>query len=302
LLYTAGEQTSAENGPRLCYNAAMVIDFHTHVFPPQVKRQRAEYVQHDPLFAQLYANPKAVLASAEDLIADMDLQSVERSVILNIAWQSSPDCQETNRYLLESAARHRGRLIPFGMVRLDDPASALPEIDYLARNGAKGVGEVRPQPAWLANPELIRPVLQALIDHRMILLTHSSEPLGHIYAGKGNLTPQLIQPLIAAFPELVIVCAHWGGGLPFYALMPEVKNSFRNVYFDCAASPYLYRPEIYPLVAKMVGAQKILFGSDYPLLKPARLLPEIRSQGLNEDDKDWILAGNAARLLGLEER
>ena len=72
-----------------------------------------------------------------------------------------------------------------------------------------------------------------------------------------------------------------------------------KVYFDTAASPLLYSPKVYEQVIQLVGADKILFGSDYPLLEQGRLLREIESLDLPEEIKKQILAGNAQRLLGI---
>ncbi len=110
----------------------------------------------------------------------------------------------------------------------------------------------------------------------------------------------MLYPLITSFPDLTLVCAHWGGGLPFYALMPEVKKAMSNVFFDTAASPLLYSPQIYNQVIQLVGADKILFGSDYPLLAQSRLLKEIKSLDLPEKTERLILSGNAQRLLGIK--
>ena len=101
---------------------------------------------------------------------------------------------------------------------------------------------------------------------------------------------------------MTIILAHWGGGLPFYALMPEVKKAIKNVFFDTAASPLLYSPQIYEQAVSLVGAERILFGSDYPLLEQGRALKEITSLNLSEEAKNLILAGNAQRLLGMTDK
>jgi uncharacterized protein len=242
-----------------------------------------------------------MIATADDLIASMDRQSIDKSVILNIAWDSSDLCHESNAHILESVARYPGRLIGFGMVKLDEPESALREIEVLAESGARGIGEIRPPQNWLRNPSLIEPVVNAIIERQMILLTHASEPVGHLYDGKGDVTPESIYPFIQAFPKLKLVCAHWGGGLPFYALMPEVRKSLAQVYFDSAASPYLYQPEVYRLAAELAGQDKILFGSDYPLLPPSRLLKQIQSLHLGSEFESNVLFQNALNLLGIPE-
>ena len=73
----------------------------------------------------------------------------------------------------------------------------------------------------------------------------------------------------------------------------------KNVYFDTAASPFLYSSQIYNQVSQLVGAEKILFGSDYPLLTQTRLLQEINAADLPEEAKRLILSGNAQKLLGI---
>ena len=113
------------------------------------------------------------------------------------------------------------------------------------------------------------------------------------------MTPGVLYPLIMRHPDTTLVCAHWGGGLPFYALMPEVRDAMSNVFFDTAASPFLYRPDIYATVVGLVGADHVLFGSDYPLLRPRRLLKEIEEANVSPEDRQLITSGNARRLRGL---
>jgi predicted TIM-barrel fold metal-dependent hydrolase len=279
----------------------MIIDFHTHVFPPQIKKNRSKYIELDPCFALLYSDPKAKIATADELIASMDEGGIDISVIANIGWTTHELCVETNDYIMESVSRYPQRLVGFCAVQ-PQSSGAVAEIERCAKAGIKGVGEMRPdiQLLDLSDEFAMAPFVEALIKHKLILLTHASEPLGHDYPGKGSITPEVLYPFITSFPELTIVCAHWGGGLPFYALMPEVKKAMANVFFDTAASPLLYTPEIYNQVIKLVGADKILFGSDYPLLAPSRLIKEIKALKLGEETENLILSANARRLLGIK--
>jgi predicted TIM-barrel fold metal-dependent hydrolase len=136
----------------------------------------------------------------------------------------------------------------------------------------------------------------------LIFLTHSSEPVGYEYAGKGSITPDILYSFITAFPNLKIVCAHWGGGLPFYALMPEVAKALGNVFFDAAATVFLYKPEIFEQVSHIIGSDKILFGSDYPLMSQSRVIAQVQSARLSGDDKEKILGLNAQKLLYYDDR
>ncbi len=249
----------------------------------------------------LYSNKEAKLATTDELIESMDKVGIDVSVIVNTGWTTHELCVETNDYILESIARHPKRLIGFCAVQPQSPEAAIAEIERCAKGGMRGVGEMRPdmQLFDLGDEEAMQPIVEALRKHKLILLTHASEPVGHDYPGKGIITPDRLYPFITNFPDLTIVCAHWGGGLPFYALMPEVKQAMKNVFFDTAASPFLYSPQVYNQVTQLVGADKILFGSDYPLLAQTQLLQEINSADLSEEAKSLILSGNAQRLLSI---
>jgi len=279
----------------------MIIDFHTHIFPPQVKKKRSQYIDRDPCFALLYAKKEAKIATAEELIESMDKAGIDVSVVVNLGWMTHELCAETNDYILESIARYPKRLIGFCTVQPQSVEAAIGEIERCVESGARGIGELRPdiQLLDLEDESIVSPLVEVIKKHRLILLTHASEPAGHDYPGKGIITPDVLYPFITHHPDITVVCAHWGGGLPFYALMPEVKKALHNVYFDTAASPFLYQPRIYSLVSELVGADKILFGSDYPLMPQARLIQEINSAALAEEEKDLILSGNARRLLKL---
>lgn len=256
-------------------------------------------MRRDPCFSLLYANPETRLATAEELIASMDEEGIDCSIALNIGWTSHELCLETNDYIMEALSRYPDRLVGFCAIQPRAGEMAIAEIERCARGGMRGIGEMMPdiQGFDLGDEEIMRPVIEAAKRHRLIFLTHSSEPVGHEYMGKGKITPDILYRFICRFPQLPIVCAHWGGGLPFYALMPEVKTALEDVFFDTAASPFLYQPEIFKHVAEIVGVKKILFGSDYPLMSQSRVIKQVRSLDMGGEAEDMILGGNAEGLL-----
>ncbi len=264
-----------------------------------MKEQRQNFMPADPCFAELYGSPKAKIATAEEIIAHMDEVGIDASVILNAGWSSQEACNRTNDYILDSAARYPGRLIPFVCVQPMAGRAAIDELERCIRGGARGIGEMRSdtQGFDMGDRELMGPIAELAVRHRLFFLTHASEPVGHLYPGKGAITPGSLYHLIQSFPDLQVVCAHWGGGLPFYALMPEVAKAMANTYFDTAATPFLYQPEIFRHVAAIAGADKILMGSDYPLMSPRRVVAQIQLLDLAHETVEMILGGNAERLL-----
>jgi predicted TIM-barrel fold metal-dependent hydrolase len=97
-----------------------------------------------------------------------------------------------------------------------------------------------------------------------------------------------------------VVLAHWGGGLPFYELMPEVAAATARVVYDTAASTYLYRPAVFRAVLDVVGPERVLWGSDHPVLSLGRFLRRTRKlAGLLPEEEGPVLGGNARRVYGL---
>lgn len=281
----------------------MIIDFHTHIFPPWIKERRDEYLKRDSCFSLLYSQPKAKLVTAEELVASMDENGIDLSVALNIGWESHKLCVATNDYILDSISRYPDRLIGFCSVQPKAGDTAIIELERCAKAGARGIGEMRSdvQGFDLTDKTIMQPLVDAVVKHNLIFLTHSSEPVGHQYIGKGSITPDVLYSFIVSFPDLKLVCAHWGGGLPFYALMPEVAKVLTNVFFDTAATVFLYQPQIFPQVSDILGSNKILFGSDYPLISQNRIIAQIQSSQLPEEDKAKILGANAQKLLCRDE-
>ena len=278
----------------------MIVDFHTHIFPDEVRTARDEFLQRDAWFGVLYENPKNKLASAEDVVASMVAAGVDRTVVFGFPWRDSKLCSWHNDYLIESVRRYPDKLIGFACVQPLDAKDAH-ELSRCLEAGLMGLGELGPdgQRFDIEDRRVLEASAEVLQHYDRPLLTHASEPMGHSYAGKGKTFPWKLLKLAQNFPDLTLIFAHWGGGLPFYDLMPEVGELLRNVYYDTAATSYLYRFDIFPVAARLVGADRILWGTDYPLLSQAKMLVRIRESGLDDAQLDAILGDNAARLLRL---
>ena len=282
----------------------MIIDCHSHVFFDEVRERRWVFQGRDAWFGTLYERPKTRLAAAEDVVAAMALSGVDRTVIMGFPWRDGGLCAAHNDYLIDAVRRYPDQLIGFAIVQPLDGAKAAHELERCLAAGLRGCGELGPDGQGFAvdNPAHLGPLAEVLIAAERPLLVHSTEPVGHLYAGKGSVYPAKLLAAAQAFPELRIICAHWGGGLPFYELMPEVAAALRNVYYDTAASTYLYDFRIFALAVRLVGAERILWGTDYPLLGQARFLERVRAVGLDPADEAAILGDNAARLLRVVSR
>ena len=279
----------------------MVIDSHCHILPPNFQQRRAELLARDVTFATLFAKNGTAMATAETLVDAMDRAEVSRAVVMGMGWTDPVLAREVNDYLIESVQQNPHRLTGFCSVNPAWGDDALAEVERCAAQGLTGIGELHPdtQGFDIADGPDLASLMSTARRLTLPVMVHASEPVGHLYAGKGATTPEKLYRFIENFQDNTIVCAHWGGGLPFYALMPEVPGLMKNVYFDMAASPLLYRAEVLPTVASLVGPEKILFATDFPLIPHQRLLRQVAESGLDSTAKEAILGGNAARMLGL---
>ncbi len=279
-----------------------MIDAHTHLFPDDVRRDRRPYLARDAWFGELYASESIVLIEPEEMIASMDAAGIERSVVCGWPWRDAGLCREQNDFLAGVARRYPERISWLAIVNpLDSGAAA--EIERAVSLGASGVGELNADAQGFEwqQPHTLGPAVDAATALDVPFLTHCSEPVGHAYPGKGTATPEKLLEFFTAWPDLRVVAAHWGGGLPFYELMPEVQQHCRNVVYDTAASTYLYRWDVFPVIERLIGSGRILFGTDYPLLKQANFLLRTLASGLPESSTATILADNADRVFRFSE-
>src|SRR5262245_10105503 len=195
----------------------MIIDFHTHIFPPDIIARRGRLLRRDPFLEELYSSPKAKMATAEELIASMEADGVDLSVTFPFGWSDPGLAEECNSYIIQAMRAYPGRIIGLAAVQPLAGARAIAELERCAQVGMPGFGELMPhgQGYRLSDTRLLAPLVEAAQHLGMFALTHASEPVGHLYAGKGDVTPAELQAFVAAFPHLRVVAAHWGGGLPF---------------------------------------------------------------------------------------
>jgi len=279
----------------------MLMDVHTHIFPPQIIADRQAYFAGEPTFQALYQSPKARMIGAEDLIRAMDEARIDVSVTFGFPWTDTELAARHNDYVLAAAARYPARIVALACVYpLSRGAAA--EADRCLRAGARGLGELAIY-GQVDEAEALRhfePLIACLSEPRRPLLVHANEPVGHAYPGKAPLKLSFYYELARKCAGIPLILAHWGGGLCFYELLKkEAGEVLANVTYDTAASPYLYKSSIYARMVAAIGQEKILFGSDYPLLAPARYFKEMEQCGLSAEAMGALCGANSARLFGL---
>lgn len=281
----------------------MIIDIHTHIFPATIRNNREAFFDEEPAFRMLYGSKSSKMEGSRNLIGSMDSEGVDVSVVFGFPWKTADNFRRHNDYIIESITANPEKLIGLSCF---DPVSdkGAKEAERCFKSGLKGVGELAVYDSSLTGDIVSRmgDVMAVCREYGAPLLFHTNEPVGHHYPGKQEMTLKQIANLIKTYPDNKIILAHWGGGIFFYALLKkEIRELLNKVWFDTAASPFLYDPAIYKTAVSVIGYEKILFGSDYPLIKPGRYFKEMDTAGIEPEDMAKIKGENASNLFNIQK-
>lgn len=279
----------------------MIIDTHTHIFTEKVRQDRSKYFKNEPEFKLLYDSPRAKICNIDELLESMDIHKVDISVICGFPWRTPEFTKKNNDVIIEAALKYPDRIK--GLACFDAAwEGAADETKRCIDAGLSGAGELAFYLTGIDTKALtlLDPVMAVLRQKgNLPCMIHTNEPVGHAYPGKTPVTLEQIYTLAKTFPDNKIILAHWGGGIFFYNIMKkEAKDVLKNIWYDTAASLFLYQPQIYDMAVTAGVLDKVLLGTDFPLLAPDRYFKDIDAANINSLQKEKILGKNAALLYG----
>ena len=269
-----------------------MIDCHTHRYPSSVYSIPVGFAEKNNEFHWLkLVKPRNAVsiqgwASREEMISDMDSASVQKTVLLGWYWENHQTCIYQNDWHVQWIREDPERFYAFASIH---PEIKNPKDELYKRldQGFVGIGECHlgVQGYNIKNPNWLKCVEFAL-DNEWPINFHVTEPVGHDYPGRTPTPFEDFLWLAREFPELKMILSHAGGLFGFYELNPKVKEDLKNVYYDLAACPLLYDSSLYRKLIDVVGYNKILWGTDYPL----RIYPKIQSTPDFSTFRDEILS------------
>ena len=281
----------------------MRVDSLTHILPRYFTENRDAIIRKDLTFAELFGPaPNAKIGSAEALLNSMGDADVDMSVIAGFGWTDLETARRSNDYILESAAAHPDRLVACCSVNPRWGQAAIEEANRCLTAGAKGIGELHAGTQGWGNRigDELDDLMAIAAEFDAVVIVHGSEPYGHEYPGKGSMTPDRLHRLASRYPSNRFVFSHMGGGLPWYAMMPEIGSALDNVWYDSAATPYLYQSNVYSAAVTAVGAGRVMFASDWPLIGQRRAIRHLETDDRQSlADRERLMGLNAARVFKL---
>ncbi|MDJ0270159.1 MAG: amidohydrolase family protein [Aigarchaeota archaeon] len=279
----------------------MAIDIHAHFPGPGFVGTFKPLKEH----LEKYFRAKVVERTLEDMLRDYSETGVEKLVLLPIdASKVTGEPGDTNDAFAKLQEMNPERIISFATVDPLSPRGAVREIERAVKDlGLRGL-KLHPQiQCFYPDDERAYPLYEACEDLGIPVLFHTGiTGVGAGMDGGYGIKldygrPIYLDKVAADFPRLKIVMAHFGW--PWHEEALAIALHKANVFIDLSAWAPKYIPEIVIKYADTLLSDKMLFGTDYPMLSPRRWLDEFRQLKLRQESREKILRKNAERLLGL---
>ncbi|MEO6874411.1 MAG: amidohydrolase family protein, partial [Opitutaceae bacterium] len=210
-----------------------------------------------------------------------------------------------NRFYARCIKAHPDRLSAFATLQpAAGRAVTLAEMKRAHDEGLCGLGELSPHSqGYDVSDAVFAEVLEWAATLRLPVNLHVTDPASGRYPGRVETPLSDFVRLARKHSRTIFILAHWGGLLP---LREPKALGLKNVYYDTAASPLLYREDIWSRFLSVVPRGRVLFGSDFPLngypqldARPTmtRLVAEAHRAAANADQLNAIMRENAARII-----
>ena len=261
-----------------------IFDIHVHIYPDKIAQKASESI------GIFYGGfPIRGNGSLDDCISRMDAAGVQMFAAHSVA-MNPHNVESINRFILEARAKYPDRIVPFAALHpdmQDIPAA----VDKLIAQGFKGVK---------IHPDIQRFVVDAPHSLDMLAAVAGRLPV-LIHCGDTRYDfdgPERILNLHRLLPNLTIIGAHFGGWSQWEAANALLAGH-EGIVVDCSSSLYTLEKETAAKMIRRMGAENVLFGSDYPMWTPGGELEKFLSLPLSAAEQEAVLWNNAARLLKL---
>lgn len=261
-----------------------VIDAHCHVYPERIALKAAHATGrfYDGL-------PTTCDGTVRALLEEGKRSGIDHFIVQSVATKPE-QVRSINRFIAHEVETHPGVLTGLGTLH-PESADIEGDVAELFALGLKGV-KLHPdiQRFELDCPSCLK--IYGLLEGRATLLLHTGDKRFD-YSN-----PNRLIPVLRRFPRLTVIGAHFGG----YSIWEEAAQQLHgipNLYVDCSSAMFALPDETVVRLIRLYGAERVLFGTDYPMWSPAAELAHFMRLDLTEEERDLILHMNAEGLFGL---
>ena len=269
------------------------VDFHAHVYPDHIAEKATRAT------CNFYGLDTDQVGTVADMLARGAAAGISRYVVHPVATHPT-GVRHINEYTAGVVAAH-AEIEGFGTIH-PDMENVREELAFIRSLGLKGLKLHPDMQKFHIDHESAYPIYKLCVEHGLPILMHMGDPrfdYSH---------PDRLYRVMRDFPTLTVVGAHMGGWANWdYAC--DRLSDFPNLYVDTSSSmatpakEYGIEPHVTSLspahtadLIRRWGAEKVVFGTDYPMWSQAEDLAVFFAMGLTEDENRMILSENARRV------
>lgn len=260
-----------------------IIDFHTHIYPSAIAKKAAASI------SQFYVlDGDHMDGTAEMLLERHRLAGIDHSVVLPVGLKPE-HVRHINEFILDQTAT-RPQFTGFGTIHAD-MENLEEEIEFIHRSGLRGV-KMHPDTQLfnIDDPRLF-PAYDLMRQLELPVMLHTGDTR-YDYSH-----PRRLRHILTLFPGLTAIGAHFGGYSVYEAALDALRDM--DCFLDVSSSlMFLDRDTAVDYIRKY-GAERMLFGTDYPLWDPVTEVERFLSLGLTENETEQIAHRTAENLLGI---
>ncbi len=259
----------------------MIYDFHAHIYPERIAARAVEGV------GNFYGIPMDCKEGTVDALLEIGRPAGITNYVVHSVATGAKQVQSINDFIAGAQAAHPGEVIGFGTIHADFE-NKLAELERMESIGLQGLKIHPDSQQFFVDDERMDEVYDYL-QGRMPVLIHCGDyrfDYDH---------PRRIRAILEKFPNLTVIAAHFGGWSIFDLAVEYLEDM--NCYLDCSSSMAFLGKRRTKELIRLYGAERMLFGSDYPMWSPAAELEELRSLGLTAEEMDLMLYKNAESIL-----
>ncbi len=261
------------------------IDAHCHIYPEKIAQKA---VQGTDRFYDITSYGKGLVT---DMINEGNRAGIDHYVVQSVA-TTPMQVSRINQFISSEVTTHKGKITGLGTLHPEssDIKGDLEELISLGLHGVKLHPDIQ---GFDLDFKGCLEIYELCQKYNLPILAHT----GDVRYDHSN--PNRLIPVLKSYPNLTFVGAHFGGW-SLWEKASQVLNEFSNFYVDCSSSFYHITKDAAQRIIKNYGADKILFGTDYPMWCAKTEMDYLLSLGLNDVELEKILCLNAIKVFGIK--
>ena len=261
-----------------------VIDAHCHVYPDKIAVKAATAT------GNFYSIPMNFDGTVSTLLKEGEKAGVDKFIIQSVA-TTPGQVRSINEFIRRTVDAHPDKMYGLGTLH-PDSADLAGDVEHILELGLKGV-KLHPdiQQFKLDDYRCLK-IYELCEKHNLPILAHTGD------SRYDFSNPNRLIPILDIYDKLTIIGAHFGG----WSMWEEASYILyenKRLYVDCSSAFYSLTDEKIVEIIRLYGADRVLFGTDYPMWTPEDEVKRLKSLPLTDEEKEKIFSLNAIKVFNL---